>query len=396
MNTYKIVICGGHFSPALSLIEELKKNKEYALSYIGRRNALEGDKALSLEYVTLSQLNIPFYSLITGRLQRNLTGYTFLSLLKFPIGIMQSFYFLRKIQPHIVFSFGGYIALPICFAAWILRIPIVIHEQTSVLGMANRIISKWADILCLSFTETKYVPKGVKTMYTGNLLRRAIRFYAGLPRSSGSKRLRGVYTDSKSSKRSITHFGDRGKPLLYITGGSLGSRAINTVIGKIRPNLLKTYRILHQCGTARGSADFRSLYKSQKRLPADSQKDYRLITHIDPSEMGNIYRNAFLVIGRSGANTVAEIATIGVPAIFIPLPWAADNEQEQNALLLKKEGLAEKIDQKELTGKKLEETIQSMGQHISRYRKCARKAKKLFPQDAAKRIERLIKTLLQQ
>lgn len=375
MNTYKIVICGGHFSPALSLIEELKKNKEYALSYIGRKNALEGDKALSLEYVTLSQLNIPFYSLITGRLQRNLTGYTFLSLLKFPIGIMQSFYFLRKIQPHIVFSFGGYIALPICFAAWILRIPIVIHEQTSVLGMANRIISKWADILCLSFTETKYVPKGVKTMYTGNLLRRAIRFYP---------------------RKNITHFGDRGKPLLYITGGSLGSRAINTVIGKIRPNLLKTYRILHQCGTANDSADFRSLYKSQKRLPADSQKDYRLITHIDPSEMGNIYRNAFLVIGRSGANTVAEIATIGVPAIFIPLPWAADNEQEQNALLLKKEGLAEKIDQKELTGKKLEETIQSMGQHISRYRKCARKAKKLFPQDAAKRIERLIKTLLQQ
>lgn len=373
MHTHTIVICGGHFSPALALIEELKKKKEYRLFYIGRKTALEGDSASSLEYVTLSRLSIPFHSLITGRLQRKITWFTFLSILKLPIGIVQSFYFLYKIKPQLVVSFGGYVALPVSFAASLFRIPILIHEQTPVLGIANRIMSRWAHILCLSYKKTKYIPKNVKSIYTGNLLRETIHF---------------------SSDKTITKFGDTTKPLLFVTGGSLGCRAINKAVGEALEELLKTYRIFHQCGRAHDKADFRFLTDFKKTFPSSLQKDYRLVTHVDPSRMGDIYRNAFLVIGRSGANTVAEIGALGIPALFIPLPWAADNEQEQNALLLTTKGSAEKIDQKELTGTKLKETIGLMRDHISDYRRNGEKVKKLFSLSAAKRVENVIKMLL--
>ena len=135
----KVVIVGGHLAPALSVIEVLPKDTE--ILFIGRKYALEGDNALSLEYKTITSMNISFVGLNTGRLQRKLTKFTFFSLMKLPFGIIKSFLILLKFKPDVVVGFGGYVSIPVAFCAYLLRIPIVIHEQTMEAGLANKFVS---------------------------------------------------------------------------------------------------------------------------------------------------------------------------------------------------------------------------------------------------------------
>ncbi len=161
---------GGHFAPALSVIEKLPK--DWDLLLVGRKYSLEGDAALSLEYQTAERMHIPFRMLTTGRIQRKLTRHSLLSLLKTPIGMVQALSILRDFKPDVVLSFGGYVAVPLVLAAHFLRIPIIIHEQTFGAGLANKISSRFADKVCISWEESrKYFPNG-KVVVTGNPVRK--------------------------------------------------------------------------------------------------------------------------------------------------------------------------------------------------------------------------------
>ncbi|MEK7451076.1 MAG: glycosyltransferase, partial [Patescibacteria group bacterium] len=162
----RVIIIGGHLSPALSIIEKLPKTDK--VLFIGRKYVFEGDQALSLEYKTIQSLKIPFVNLITGRLQRKFTKHTIPSLLKLPYGFMRSILALIKFQPDVVLSFGGYLSFPVVLSAFLLRIPIVIHEQTLEAGLANKILSVFAKKICISWeTSRKFFPKG-KIVLTGN------------------------------------------------------------------------------------------------------------------------------------------------------------------------------------------------------------------------------------
>ncbi|OGG26768.1 hypothetical protein A2960_01180 [Candidatus Gottesmanbacteria bacterium RIFCSPLOWO2_01_FULL_39_12b] len=332
MGPKKILICGGHLSPALALIEKLKENKLYQIIYIGRKFALEGDKTISLEYRTIINLKIPFFTITTGRFQRFISPWFFVSLFKIPIGLIQSFVILLRVRPDLVISFGGYLSLPVCINAWLLKIPILIHEQTPIMGLSNRLIAKLSKAVCLSWPETKYVPGNTRIYLTGIPVRKSI-------------------IDPINS--SILDFGDRNCPLIYITGGSLGAQSINKIIGEVLPQLVRHYRIIHQSGRAQNERDYKNLQKIKSALPNKTKKNYKLVKLIDPDEIGNILHHADLLISRSGANTVAEIACNGIPAILIPLPWAANNEQESNASILEKYGLAQIVKQSELNPKSL-------------------------------------------
>lgn len=366
-----IVICGGHLAPALAITETLQKNKKYQIYYFGRKHALEGDPAESLEYRTMAKLHIPFKAITSARLQRVFTWYTVLSIFKFPIGLTQSFLLLLAIRPKIVISFGGYLALPVCLCASLLRIPIITHEQTHSLGLSNKIISRFAQVLCLSYKDTVGISVGVKTVLVGNPIRESL--FTG-----------------KNEDRKIIDFGNRKLPLIYITGGSVGSRSINLVIGKILSSLITTFRVLHQCGNADGEADFKNLSQLRDSLPRNYQKNYKIISQVDPASIGTVYRNASLIIGRAGANTVTEILAFGKPSILIPLPWAGHNEQEKNALMVKMVGLGEIVDQSKLTPKFLFDKINSLIANIDSYRRNAVNAKKLIRLDGVGQIVKLI------
>ena len=169
----KIVICGGHLSPALSLLEVMPKHVE--VIFIGRKYVFEKEKVLSLEYKVVKEKNIPFYPLTTGRFQRKFTLETIPSLLKFPIGFFQSITILRKEKPNVVVGVGGYISLPVCLAALLLGIPVVIHEQTQEAGFANKLISHFARKVCISWESSRKFFPEKKIVLTGNPIRKEFR-----------------------------------------------------------------------------------------------------------------------------------------------------------------------------------------------------------------------------
>lgn len=364
-NKIRMVVTGGHLSPALAVIEEALKNNKFKIFYIGRKQPLEGDNALSLEYLTITKEGIPFHNLITGRFQREFTFHTLYSLIKFPLGLLQSFIYLKRILPDIVLTFGGYVALPVAIAAYLLNIPIIAHEQTPVLGLTNRIISKYVKILCLTWTNTLGVQSGINSTITGLPIRQSL-------------------FDLKNN--SLIRFGNADYPLIYITGGNLGSHSINTVISKSLPLLLNKHRILHQCGSANQKKDYHALSTLCKLLPKSQSCNYKLVTHVSPDEVGAILSNAQILIGRSGANTCYEIGIYGLPSILIPLPWSAYHEQEHNAGVLEKQKTVRIISQSKLNARELIKGIQEIEQNYSTYRENGLKNRSNYSKDAAEKI----------
>jgi UDP-N-acetylglucosamine--N-acetylmuramyl-(pentapeptide) pyrophosphoryl-undecaprenol N-acetylglucosamine transferase len=338
----KIVLIGGHLSPALSVLEALPKGTKTL--FIGRKYALEGDNALSLEYRTITEMKVPFVGLNTGRLQRRITKYTFLSLLKLPFGIVKSFLTLIMFRPDVVVGFGGYVSIPVTFCAYLLRIPVVIHEQTMGAGLANRIVSRFAKKICISWDSSrKYFPSG-KVVLTGNPIRK--------------------FNILESKFRLFNNK----LPTIYITGGSSGSHAINVLVEGIIWDLLKKYNVIHQTGDAQEYNDFGRLEKNKQSLPEDLRDNYILQKLIGPSEIGDILNISSLIVSRSGMNTVTELIHFEKPAILIPLPFPRNGEQLVNAKFLEKIGLAIVINQAETNEIKLLKTIDRMFTELDKFK----------------------------
>ena len=334
-----IFICGGHFSPAIAIIEELAKESNLKIYYLGRKYSQEKDKTLSLEYKEITRNNLEFLFLTTGRLSRFISWESLISLFKLPIGFLQSLNYMIKYKPKLIISFGSYVALPVCFIGYLFGIPVITHEQTRIMGLSNRLISLIASFVCLTYSDTKKVPRGLKTITTGIPLRDSILN----PDNTG-----------------ITKFGNIKQPLIYITGGSLGSTSINSVITKIVPDLLKKYRLFHVCGESLKKYDYHRLSKLRMGFDAKLRDNYYITPVLDYQKVGEVLKTADLIIGRSGANTIAEIAFHKKKAILIPLPWGGKNEQLENALYLKEIGISEIIEQKNLNPIILQEKITDM------------------------------------
>jgi len=330
----KIVIVGGHLSPALAVIEKLKPEEVF---YIGRKHAFEGDKALSLEFQEIEKLNIPFFALNTGRLQRKFTKHTLLSLGKIPLGFAQSIAILKKINPDVVLGFGSYLFLPVAMAAKLLNIPVVVHEQTLEAGYANKIVSKIAKKVCISWKSSEsFFPKE-KVILTGNPLRQEII------------NIRQV----KSSENKI--------PLIYVTGGGAGAHAINLLVEKSLDKLLEKFSIIHQTGWS-------EIYRDFERLERQKNKRYECKKFLNVKEAALAISNADLVVGRSGINTVTELIYLKKPAFLIPISVGQNNEQLKNAKYIQNLGLGEYKEQYLLTPELFVSTIESMLVKIKSYK----------------------------
>lgn len=370
----KIILTGGHLTPALAIIEELSSKgqsasgrKGHKILFVGRKYALEGDPALSLEYKIINSLKIPFASITTGRLQRIFTRYTIPSLFKIPFGFIQAFRIVNDFKPDVVLSFGGYLSLPVIFSAFFLRIPIVIHEQTLDGGIANRIASKFAQKICISWeTSQRFFPKE-KTVLTGNPLRREFR----VPHFAKASRGR------QSSE-----------PTIYVTGGSLGSHVINILVEGSIEKLLQKFNMIHQTGEAKEYNDFKRLQALKNNLSGDLKKRYVLKKFLNTWEVSQAIMNSDLVVSRAGINTICELMFLEKPSLLIPISFSS--EQTRNALFLKKLGLAKVLSEKNLTSVKFETAIESMIKNIETYKKNIHAAKSLIKEDAAKKIARVV------
>lgn len=338
----KIVVTGGHFSPAYSVIEELlRRGSEVVI--VGRKYPFEGDTAsTSYEYRVSKEHSIPFREIQTGRLQRRMTWRSLVSLAKVPLGVLNARKILREENPDVVLTFGGYLALPIAISARMLNIPIVTHEQTQGLGLSNTLIAKIADTVCVSFTSTKEHITHTNVVITGNPMRKSI------------------YTvDQKLSFPS-------NMPVLYITGGSTGSHAINRVVGSAVPQLLEKFVVIHQTGENEFN-DYAYLEKVKKGLSPSLQERYVLQKFIYPSHIGYIYKKANIVIGRAGANTVLELIACNKPSILVPLPHGQTGEQLKNAQLIQDIGLGTLLTQDAFSAETLIQSVNTLMQDIEKY-----------------------------
>lgn len=368
MSKKNVVICGTHFTPALAVMEKLVEENRYQTFYIGRKHPLGSDEAISLEYKTLKRLGVPFYSSFFPRMKITSIFDLIKILFTVPLSIIQSFYILGKIRPLLILSFGGYTAVPVCFVGFLMGIPIITHEQTHKIGQANKIISKFAKKICLSWADTQKTDQEKKYILTGNPLRKSI-----------IKQL---------TKHQIKN--DSEIPLIYICGGSLGSHSINTVVGQTIREIISKYRVFHQCGSSNNHYDYQDLSKIKKSLPKALQDRYQIVETVDPASVGEIYGKSSLMIGRSGANTVTELMAVGLPSILIPMPWAEGNEQEENAIAMKKVGMAVIIKQDDLSADLLWASLLQVMGNLEEYNKNSSKTKNMITLDAADRIVELI------
>lgn len=357
---------GGHFSPALSVIDELPKDTDILV--IGRKHSLEGDRAISYEYQVAKSLGIPFQTITTGRLQRRFTRFTIPSLLKFPRGFFEAFGILRSFKPDVVLSFGGYIALPVTLAAFFLKIPVVIHEQTLGAGMANIIASSFAKKVCISWeTSARFFPSK-KVVLTGNPIR---------------KELFMCQKTTTGKKVNV--------PILYITGGSIGSHQINMLVEGCLEKLLKEFQVVHQSGGSSQFGDFERLQIKKEQLEDDLKNRYTLKKFLNVSEILETLQNADVVVSRCGITTITELLYFGKVALLIPLHFSQKNEQLENALFFKKQGLGEILEKKNITSDEFYRHLTSLYAQLNNYRQGAKLAKKLIHTDAAARIVSVVK-----
>lgn len=325
----KIAIIGGHLSPALAVIQKIKKEDE--VFYIGRKYVFEGEDTISFEYQQISKMGIPFYSVETARLQRRFTRHTLSSFLKLPGGLYESLQILKKTKPDVILGFGGYVQIPVVIAAKFIKIPVVIHEQTLESGLTNKLSARFAKKILISFeSSAKFFPKG-KTVLTGIPLKQET-------------------IDAKKIKKNQNK-----NKLIYITGGSSGSHFINLIIGRSIKSLLTKYDVIHQTGDSKAFNDFETLKNIKNNL--SSKNNYTIVKYYNPQESSDNIRRADLVIGRAGINTVAELIHLETPALLIPLSISAKSEQQKNAEFLKKLGLAEILTEDEITDELFLKTV---------------------------------------
>lgn len=352
----KILVTGAHFTPAVATIEQLKKFDNVEIVYVGRKTTLEGDNTPSVESKILTSLSVKFIPIIAGRLQRSITLYTIPSLFKIPIGFLQSISILIKEKPDVILSFGGYVAVPLVIVGWFFSIPIIIHEQGLVPGLANRISSIFADKIAVAFKESGF--NGEKVILTGNPIRSEV---IKVPEGVKLSHPRG------------------GLPTVLIMGGNQGSHAINLAVEECLERLVKGAKVIHQTGDSK-YGDFERL-EGLRRLGGLRER-YHATKWIG-EEYAKVLKEADLVVCRAGINTLTELALSGKPALLIPIP---NKEQNKNAKFFENIGLARIISQSELSGETLLNEIFLIFQNLKFLKQKANKAKEILVPDASNKL----------
>ena len=370
---------GGHVSPALAVARVLQqRHKDIELLYVGGKLGMEGSTGPSIEEHLVVPTGIPFRAIHAGKLTRQRVSVGSIKRLWGVLpGSLEALRIVREFKPAVVFSTGGYVSLPVVLSAALLRIPIVIHEQTAAVGLANKVASRVATKVAITFAQSATFFPPHKVVLTGNPLREEI---LSLPLISLAQSELGLWLHKSM------------EPVVYVTGGGLGSHLMNVVLAEALPQLLGSMRIVHQCGAHAQSHDLNMLQKIQQTLPQELAQKYIVQAHFNASEVGLLLHTAQLVVARAGANTVLEIAACGVSALFIPIPWVTHDEQTRNAQILVQTGLARILPEKDLSPMRLVEEIKYMVKESPALALAQVKARKIVYPDAAQALAILLES----
>ncbi len=338
----KILITGGHLTPALSLIDYIQTNYDGVdLLYASRVYSQKNLEQLSIELQEIEKHKITYIVIrYLTRLSSTNIFHTLLKPFKLVLSILHSIVILSNHKPDIVVSFGSYVAVPICIAARFKKIPVITHEQTRVMGVANKLIAKFANLVAVSY-PTMVVDK--KYVYTGMPVRKKI---------------------IKNSKaRKPTWIGEIDLPIILVLGGNQGSLKLNWFIRDNLVELINKYIVIHSCGNPTNKYDYEQVLNDKKAsLSQYQRKHYYVYSWLEEKDLAWIYQNTYACLSRSGANTVWELALNLVPTIFVPLKNSRHSEQMLNACWMAEFG-SFVISQKKLNFTTFEQVMLELSQN---------------------------------
>ena len=315
----KILFTGGgsagHVTPNIALIEHLLENG-WEIAYAGSRAGIE--RSLT------ARLDIPYHEIATGKLRRYFDWQNFIDPLFIILGILQSIVLCLKWRPDIVFSKGGFVAVPLVAGAWLCRIPVISHESDITPGLANRLCFPFSRTICVNFPQTiRFLPasNADKIQVTGSPVRQSL---------INGDAVRG---------RLFLGFSER-KPILLVFGGSLGARVINDCIWESLSRLLVAYQIIHIVGEGNLNREITDEMARRGYVQHEYLHD----------EFGDVLAASDLVISRAGANTIYELLLTRKPHVLIPLSRGASRgDQLVNAEIFEQAGMSVVLHEKNLT-----------------------------------------------
>lgn len=313
----KIVLTGGgtlgHVTPHLALIPHLKE-MGYEIHYIGSEKGMEVEKIAAVP-------GVHYHPVKTGKLRRYFSWQNVTDPFRVLAGAFQSAALMRKIRPDVVFSKGGFVAVPVVLGAWLHRIPVVCHESDLTPGLANRLCKPMARRIATTFPECA-AALGPKAEMTGTPLRPEL------------------FRGSRAKGLSLLHF-DGSKPILLMMGGSSGAQAVNKALRQALPQLTRQFDVAHLCGKGNLDASLEGTPGyTQMELLSDDLPDALACTD--------------LVLSRAGSNALCEFQALGKPMLLVPYPKGASRgDQILNAQSLARRGLCRYLLQENMTAESL-------------------------------------------
>jgi len=330
----KILLTGGgtagHIIPLLAVVSEVKrlshKRKIGKLEFMLITSDANFDKSIF-------DAGIEVKVVMAGKLRRYFSLKNITDIFRIPVGVLQSLVHIYRFKPDVVFSKGGFASIPPVIAAWLLKTPILTHESDIVPGLANKIISFFASEILVSFEDTrKYFPtKEVVVM--GNPIRED------------------VFLGDREYARKVFDLKEN-LPTVLIYGGSQGAQKINNVVLESLPDILQRCQVVHICG----DKNYEGVKKKIKALRLERLERYKVFPFLS-GKLKDVYALCDVVISRAGANSLFEIMALEKPSIVIPLPSSANNHQLKNARFFEKRGMLFLIEEKDLTSRKLIESL---------------------------------------
>ncbi|MDY0092438.1 MAG: undecaprenyldiphospho-muramoylpentapeptide beta-N-acetylglucosaminyltransferase [Candidatus Vecturithrix sp.] len=319
----RIILTGGgtagHVTPNIAMLPALR-SLGFEIHYVGQSTGIERQ--------LIEPAGIPYHPIPAGKLRRYVDLKNVRDIFLVCAGFLKSCFLLHRIKPHVIFSKGGFVSCPLVWAAWLYRIPAIIHESDLTPGLANRLSQPFAAHICYSFPETAAMFPSEKATYTGIPIRASLR-------------------EGESAKgRELCGFTDV-KPIVVLLGGSQGSATINHAIRNAFPALQPQFQICHICGTGNIQEELRTIF------------GYAPFEYVD-KELPHLLAMADVVVSRAGATTLFELLALRKPSLLIPLSRRASRgDQVLNAQSFAKQGFSHVLEEEELT-------VTSLIDHIRR------------------------------
>ena len=327
----KILLTGGgtagHVTPNLALLPYLKA-EGYEIVYIGSQNGIER--------TLIEAEGIPYYGISTGKLRRYLSKENLKDMFRVVKGIAEAKKLIKQLKPDLVFSKGGFVAVPVVLGAKSNNVPVIIHESDITPGLANKIAMPSARVVCSTFPETlQYVPKG-KGVHTGTPIRKEL--FEG---------------DRQKGLEACGFSGE--KPVLLMMGGSLGAVKLNNCLREILPELVKTFDIIHLCG------------KGHLDESLQNRTDYKQFEYVSDG-LNDLFAAADFIVSRAGSNSISEFLALKKPHLLIPLSARASRgDQILNAASFEKQGFAKVLDEDEMTAESMKAGIFELYENKDKY-----------------------------